>query len=130
MHSLLWQNMSPKGGGEPRGALAGVIDKDFGSFSALKAQLTAVCTTLQGSGWGALCWEPLGRRLVVEQVFDHQANVCQGALPIMVIDMWEHAYYLQYRNKKADWLDAYWQLVDWGDVSRRLLAAQELRADL
>jgi Fe-Mn family superoxide dismutase len=63
-------------------------------------------------------------------VFDHQANVCQGALPIMVIDMWEHAYYLQYRNKKADWLDAYWQLVDWGDVSRRLLAAQELRADL
>jgi len=125
LHSLLWRNLSPNGGGEPRDALAGAIDRDFGSFAAMKAQLNAACASLQGSGWGALCWEPLGGTLVVAQIHDHHANVCQGSMPILVIDMWEHAYYLQYRNKKSEWLDAYWQLVDWGDAAQRFARARE-----
>jgi superoxide dismutase, Fe-Mn family len=119
LHSMLWKNMSPRGGGTPSGSLAKAIERDFGSFDAFKAQLTSAASTIQGSGWGALSWEPLGKRLVVEQVFDHQGNVGNGTLPILVIDMWEHAYYLQYKNRKNEWLEAFWDLVDWTDVAAR-----------
>jgi Fe-Mn family superoxide dismutase len=119
LHSLLWRSISPAGGGAPEGDLAEAIAGHFGSFAALKAQLNAVCSRLQGSGWAALSWEPLGRHLVIEQVYDHHNNVGRCSLPILVIDMWEHAYYLQFRNRKQAWLDAYWQLVDWQDVARR-----------
>jgi Fe-Mn family superoxide dismutase len=119
LHSLFWRNLTPQGGGKPGGALATAIDEHFGSFDAFKAQMTAVASTVQGSGWGALSWEPLGKRLVVEQVYDHQSNVGNGSLPILVVDMWEHAYYLQYRNRKAEWLTGFWELVDWRDVASR-----------
>ena len=66
-----------------------------------------------------MSWEPLGKRLVVEQVFDHQGNVGNGTLPILVVDMWEHAYYLQYQNRKNEWLEGFWDLVDWTDVAAR-----------
>jgi Fe-Mn family superoxide dismutase len=111
--------MSPNGGGTPSGPLATAIDRDFGSFDAFKAQLDSTASTIQGSGWGALSWEPLAKKLIVEQVFDHQGNVGNGTLPILVVDMWEHAYYLQYKNVKKDWLDGFWQLVDWNDVAAR-----------
>ena len=75
---------------------------------------------MQGSGWGALTWEPLGQRLIVEQVYDHQSNVGQGAPPLLVLDMWEHAYYLQYKNVKADWVKAFWNIVNWPDVADAL----------
>jgi len=119
LHSLLWRNLSPNGGGLPDGELAEAIERHFGSFAAFRAQLNAVCTTLQGSGWGALSWDPLGRRLLVEQAYDHQNNLGRCTLPILVIDMWEHAYYLQFRNRKEEWLAAYWQLIDWHDAARR-----------
>jgi superoxide dismutase, Fe-Mn family len=119
LHSMLWKNMSPSGGGTPSGSLAKAIERDFGSFDAFKAQLTSAASTIQGSGWGSLSWEPLGKRLVVEQVFDHQGNVGNGTLPILVIDMWEHAYYLQYQNRKNEWLEGFWDLVDWTDVAAR-----------
>jgi Fe-Mn family superoxide dismutase len=119
LHSILWKNMSPSGGGTPSGSLGKAIDRHFGSFDAFKAQLTSAASTIQGSGWGALSWEPLGKRLVVEQVFDHQGNVGNGTLPILVIDMWEHAYYLQYQNRKNEWLEGFWDLVDWTDVAAR-----------
>jgi Fe-Mn family superoxide dismutase len=125
LHSLLWRSLSPQGGGTPEGDLAEAIERDFGSFAALKAQLDAVCLSLQGSGWGALSWEPLGRQLVIEQVYDHQNNVGRGSLPILVIDMWEHAYYLQFRARKEAWLDAYWQIVDWQDVARRFAITRQ-----
>ncbi|HZF31634.1 MAG TPA: superoxide dismutase [Gammaproteobacteria bacterium] len=128
LHSLLWKNMSPKGGGTPNGGLGAAFDQHFGSFDAFKAQLTSAAETVQGSGWGALSWEPLGKRLVVEQVFDHQGNVGNGALPILVIDMWEHAYYLQYQNRKKEWLDNFWELVNWTDVAERFAKVQ--RTDL
>jgi superoxide dismutase, Fe-Mn family len=120
LHSLLWKNMSPSGGGRPSGSLAAAIDSNFGSFDAFKAHLTSAAAAVQGSGWGALSWEPLGKRLVVEQVFDHQGNIGNGTLPILVVDMWEHAYYLQYQNRKNDWVKSFWDLVNWDDVAARL----------
>ena len=120
LHSLLWRNLAPDGSGEPDGELKSALERDFGGFAAFKEQLTAAAASVQGSGWGALSWEPLGRRLVVEQVYDHQGNTGNSTVPILVVDMWEHAYYLKYRNKKAAWLDAFWQLVNWSDVADRL----------
>lgn len=105
--------------GRPEGDFADAIAVGFGSFDGLKNQLTQATTTVQGSGWGALAWDPLGRRLYVEQVYDHQNNSGQGAVPLLVIDSWEHAFYLQYRNVKADYVEAFWQLVDWEDVASR-----------
>jgi superoxide dismutase, Fe-Mn family len=120
LHSLLWKNLTPDGKGSPDGELAAALERDFGGFDAFKEELTAAAATVQGSGWGALSWEPLGGRLVVEQVYDHQGNTGNSTVPILVVDMWEHAYYLQYRNKKAAWLEAFWKLVNWNDVADRL----------
>jgi Fe-Mn family superoxide dismutase len=120
LHSLLWKNLAPNGHGSLGGELEGQLERDFGDFASFKEQLTAAAAAVQGSGWGALSWEPLGRRLVVEQVYDHQGNTGNATVPILVVDMWEHAYYLQYRNKKAAWLESFWQLVNWTDVAQRL----------
>jgi superoxide dismutase, Fe-Mn family len=119
MHSIFWKNLSPDGGGTPAGELGAAIDNDFGSYADLRAQLTQAAINVQGSGWGALSWEPVGARLIVEQVYDHQGNIGQGGPPVLVLDMWEHAYYLQYENRKAEWVEAFWDLVDWDDVANR-----------
>jgi Fe-Mn family superoxide dismutase len=126
LHTTYWQNMSPDGGGKPGGDLAAAIDSEFRTFKSLKTQLTEVTKTVQGSGWGALAWDPLGGRLLTEQIYDHQGNVGQGAVPLLVIDIWEHAFYLQYKNVKADYVDAFWYLVNWPDVERRFDSAQAL----
>jgi Fe-Mn family superoxide dismutase len=125
LHSLLWKNLTPNGHGSPEGELETQLDGDFGGFESFKEQLTAAAAAVQGSGWGALSWEPLGRRLVVEQVYDHQGNTGNATVPILVVDMWEHAYYLQYRNKKAAWLAAFWQLANWTDVAQRLAKVRQ-----
>jgi superoxide dismutase, Fe-Mn family len=127
LHSLFWQNMSPDGGDKPDGDLAAAIDTSFGSFEGFRGQLSEAALNVQGSGWGALTWEPLGQRLIVEQVYDHQSNVGQGAPPLLVLDMWEHAYYLQFKNVKADWVDAFWNIVNWLDVAARFGRARELK---
>jgi len=127
LHSLLWKNMAPDGGGEPEDELAAAIKEHFGAVDAFRTQMTEAALNVQGSGWGALSWEPMGRRLIVEQVYDHQGNVGQGGPPLLVLDMWEHAYYLQYKNVKADWVDAFWQLVNWPDVAERFARVRELR---
>jgi Fe-Mn family superoxide dismutase len=119
LHSLFWKNLSPNGGGRPEGELGAAIDEFFGSFDAFKAHLSAVTTSVQGSGWGALAWEPIGQRLIVEQVYDHQGNIGNGSGPLLVIDAWEHAFYLQYKNVKADYVSAIWNIVNWADVSER-----------
>lgn len=124
LHSVFWTNMSPDGGGQPDGELGAAIDDSFGSFDALRAQLTAAALGVQGSGWGVLGWEPLGRRLVVTQVYDHQSNLTQAGAPLLALDMWEHAFYLQYRNVKADWVEAFWNIVSWDDIARRLERAR------
>jgi Fe-Mn family superoxide dismutase len=119
LHSILWGNLSPDGGGEPEGELRAAIDDTFGSFAALRDHISEAATSIQGSGWATLAWEPVGGRLLVEQVYDHQGNVGQGAAPLLALDMWEHAFYLQYENRKAEWVGAYWRLVNWSDVARR-----------
>jgi Fe-Mn family superoxide dismutase len=124
LHSIFWKNLSPDGGDKPTGELASALDEHFGSFDAFKAHLTQATATIQGSGWGVLAWEPLGQRLVIEQVYDHQGNVGQGALPLLVFDAWEHAWYLQYKNVKADFFAALWNIINWTDVGQRLSAAK------
>jgi Fe-Mn family superoxide dismutase len=119
LHSVFWTCMAPDGGGKPEGELAAAIDDSFGSFDDFKAQLTEATTSVQGSGWGALAWEPVAGRLIVEQVYDHQSNVGQGSDPVLVIDAWEHAFYLQYLNDKAAWVDAFWEVTDWASAGER-----------
>jgi Fe-Mn family superoxide dismutase len=124
LHSIYWQNLSPDGGDKPEGELAAAIDEYFGSFDGFKSQLTGATTTVQGSGWGVLSWEPLGQRLIIEQVYDHQGNVGIGSAPLLVFDAWEHAWYLQYKNVKADYATALWTKVNWADVAARFAAAR------
>ena len=126
LHSIFWKNLSPDGGEKPTGDLSSAIDEHFGSFDAFKAQLTSATTTIQGSGWGVLAWEPLGQRLIIEQVYDHQGNTGQGSVPLLVLDAWEHAYYLQYKNVKADYVTALWNIVNWADVAERLASIRSL----
>jgi Fe-Mn family superoxide dismutase len=127
LHSLFWKNLSPNGGGKPDGELQAAIEEFFGDFDAFKAQLAAATTTVQGSGWGVLAWEPTGQRLIVEQVYDHQGNVGNGSEPLLVFDAWEHAYYLQYKNVKADYVDALWEIVNWADVAERFARVRQYR---
>jgi Fe-Mn family superoxide dismutase len=126
LHSLFWTNLSADGGGKPDGELAAAIDENFGSFDAFKAQLTSATTTVQGSGWGVLAWEPLGKRLYVEQVYDHQGNVGQSGVNLLVFDAWEHAFYLQYLNVKADYVKALWEIVNWDDVANRFARGRQV----
>jgi superoxide dismutase, Fe-Mn family len=126
LHSIYWTNMTPGGGGSPEGGLADAIEAEFGGFDKFKAQLTQATSTVQGSGWGALAWDPLGGRLIIEQIYDHQGNIGQGAIPLLVIDIWEHAFYLQYKNVKADYVTAFWNLVNWANVASRYDTAKGL----
>ncbi|MBT8227175.1 MAG: superoxide dismutase [Dactylosporangium sp.] len=123
LHTLYWQNMSPDGGDRPAGDLATAIDEHFGSFEAFSGQMSAATTLVQGSGWGVLSYEPASGRLLVEQVYDHHGNVAQGSTPLLAFDAWEHAYYLQYRNVRPDFVKAMWQVVNWRDVAARYAAA-------
>jgi len=129
LHSIFWKNMIPKGGGEPRGDLAGAIQKDFGAFERFRKQLTEVASTIMGSGWAALVWEPIGKRLLITQIYDHQSNLAQAGVPLMVIDAWEHAYYLQYENRKTEFFEAVWKLWNWQDVAARYASALQLDID-
>lgn len=126
LHSIFWTNLSPDGGDKPEGDLADAITENFGSFDGFKGQLTAATTTVQGSGWGVLAYDPMGARLFVEQVYDHQGNIGQSAAPLLVFDAWEHAFYLQYKNVKADYVDALWNIVDWENVADRFARAKKL----
>ncbi len=119
LHSIFWQNLSPDGGDRPDGELAAAIDEHFGSFAAFQRQLSTATAGVQGSGWGILAWEPLSRRLIVEQVYDHHGNVGMNTTPLLVFDAWEHAYYLQYRNVRPDYVEKLWSLVNWNDVTQR-----------
>ena len=126
LHSLFWRNLTPKGGGVPTGVLAQAIEHDFGGFDRFKEQLVQTATTIMGSGWAALCWDPVGKRLVTAQIHDHQSEVTQAGLPILVLDAWEHAYYLQYQNEKAKFFEAVWNLWNWQDASARFVAVQKI----
>lgn len=126
-HSVFWPNMSPHGGDKPDGELAAAIDEHFGSFGKFQAQFTAVATSVKASGWAMLSWDPLGGRLVIQRLYDHQGNHATGSHPLLMLDMWEHAYYLQYYNAKADYVAAWWNVVNWADVAKRFEVARSVR---
>jgi Fe-Mn family superoxide dismutase len=124
LHSVFWRNLAAKKGGRPEGELGEAIRNDFGSFEKFKKQMTTAASTILGSGWAALTWEPVSQRLLTTQIYDHQSNLAQGGLPIMVLDAWEHAYYLQYQNKKVDFFEAVWSVWNWEDVAERFAAVR------
>jgi superoxide dismutase, Fe-Mn family len=122
-HSIWWKNLSPEGGDKPTGDLSSAIDDAFGGFDKFQAQFTAAANGLQGSGWAVLGYDSLGDKLLTFQLYDQQANVPLGIIPLLQVDMWEHAYYLQYKNVKADYVKAFWNVVNWADVEKRYAAA-------
>ena len=124
-HSIFWTNMSPDGGDKPTGDLAAAIDDQFGSFDAFAAHFTATALGVQGSGWSVLAYDVIGQQLAIFQLFDQQGNVPLGLVPLLMLDVWEHAYYLDYRNVRADYVKAFWNIVNWDNVARRYAIARE-----
>ena len=122
-HSLFWENLGPNGGGKPTGALAAAIDADFGSFEEFQKHFAAAALGLQGSGWAVLAYDKIGERLVIEQMTDQQGNLSIDLVPLLLLDMWEHAFYLQYKNVKADYVAALWNVFNWAEVAARYAAA-------
>ncbi|WP_226352721.1 MULTISPECIES: superoxide dismutase [unclassified Pseudonocardia] len=123
-HSAFWNNLSPDGGDKPTGDLAAAIDEDFGSFDGFQAHFTAAATTIQGSGWAILGYDQLGGRLLIHQLYDQQSQLPAGQTPIVLLDMWEHAFYLQYKNVKPDYVKAWWNVVNWADAAERFALAR------
>jgi len=123
LHTMYWTNLSPHGGGEPTGGLADAIGEHFGSFAAFKTHFSQATITVQGSGWALLTYEPLGKRLIIEQLEVHHESTVLGGVPLLAIDAWEHAYYLQYENRRPDYVAAIWNVIDWADVAKRFAAA-------
>ena len=122
-HSVFWKNMSPNGGGAPAGELAEAINRDFGSFEAFQKHFEGVALSIQGSGWAVLGYDKIAGRLVIQQLTDQQGNISVDFTPVLMLDMWEHAYYLQYKNVKADYAKAFWNVVNWDDVAERFAKA-------
>jgi len=119
-HSIFWQNLSPSGGGDPPADLLAAINRDFGSLETLKAQLSASTVAVQGSGWGWLGLDKASKKLKIATCANQDPlEATTGLLPLFGIDVWEHAYYLQYKNVRPDYVKAIWNIVNWGDVAAR-----------
>ncbi|QYM76219.1 superoxide dismutase [Leucobacter luti] len=123
-HTIFWNNLSPEGGERPEGELASAIDEYFGSFEKFQAHFTATALGVQGSGWAVLAWDSLGQRPNIVQLFDQQGNLPAGTTPLLMLDVWEHAYYLDYLNVRADYVKAFWNIANWQDVAKRFEAAR------
>ena len=122
-HCVFWQNMAAPGeggGGEPAGELAERIKDDFGGFDQFKRHFFAASVAVEGNGWGLLAYYPIANRLYVQTAMNHQNLTIVGSVPLLVLDVWEHAYYLRYQNRRADYVQAWWNVVNWADVARRL----------
>jgi Fe-Mn family superoxide dismutase len=117
-HSIFWKNLSPSSSA-PEGDLAAAITEYFGSFEAFKNHFSAAAIGIQGSGWAYLAWDALGNRMIIGQLYDQQGNLAMGNIPLLMLDMWEHAFYLDYQNVKADYVKAFWNIINWEDVANR-----------
>ena len=122
LHGLFWPNLAPagKGGGEPSGTLGDVLDREFGSFERFRKEFTQAATSVEGSGWAALSFCRQTGRPIIMQIEKHNVNVYPMFRILMVLDVWEHAYYLDYRNERAKFIDAFWNIVNWDEVNKRL----------
>lgn len=125
LHSIFWTNMKPQGGGQPTGDLLAQITTDFDSFEAFTAQFKAASAAVEGSGWGVLVWNNQFKKLEILTAMNHQDLATWSSSPLLVCDVWEHAYYLKYQNKRAAWIEAFLgHLVNWDDVAERFAAAK------
>ncbi len=124
-HSIFWTNLTPESQGRPEGDLAAAIDDQFGGFDAFQAHFTAAAVGVQGSGWAGLFWDSIGQNLIIQQFFDQQSQFAAGTVPLLLLDVWEHAYYLDYLNVRADYIKAFWNIVNYENVADRFAAARE-----
>jgi superoxide dismutase, Fe-Mn family len=124
LHSFFWQNLAPvaKAGKEPTGVLADVINKEFGSFERFKKEFTTAAVSTEGSGWAALSWCGMTGRPIIMQIEKHNVNVYPMFRILMVLDVWEHTYYLDYKNERPKFVEAFWNIVNWEEVNKRLEA--------
>lgn len=122
LHSLFWTNIAPpgKGGGKPKGTLGTALEKEFGSFDRFKKEFSLAATSVEGSGWAALSFCRQTNRPIIMQIEKHNTNVYPMFTILLVIDVWEHAYYLDYKNERAKFVDAFWSIVNWDEVNKRL----------
>ncbi len=119
LHTIFWFNMKPNGGGKPKGPLLQQIENDFGSFQAFKKEFTEAAKSVEGVGWAILVWEMRSGRLAIQTVEKHQMFSLWDVVPLLVLDVWEHAYYLQYQTKRGEYVNNWWNVVNWDDVSKR-----------
>ena len=119
LHSVFWPNMKSNGGGNPGGKIADQIIEDFGSVDAFKKEFSAAAKTCEGNGWAVLTWHGDSKQLLVVQLEKHNLNAIAGGAPLLVLDVWEHAYYLSYLNDRAKYVDNWWQIVNWEDVEKK-----------
>jgi len=128
LHSLFWTNMAPSGkGGAPSKELAAAISSFFGDLDKMKAQMSAAARTVEGSGWGILGYNPFDQSLAILQAENHEKKAIWSVVPLLVVDVWEHAYYLKYQNRRADFVTAWWNVVSWDDVSKRFAKARQFK---
>jgi len=126
LHTLYWDNMSPKGGGKPKGGLLAAMEKSFGGFNRFEEQFVAATNAVEGSGWGIMAFEPFRGYLVILQAEKHQNLTIWGVYPLLICDVWEHAYYLKYQNRRAEYVKNFFNLIHWPEVERRYNMAKGL----
>jgi len=130
LHSIFWTIMAPAGDRQPTALTAELINLCFGSYARFRDQFTAAATDVEASGWAILGYQPAFNRVEIYTAEKHQNLTQWGAIPILVLDVWEHAYYLDYQNKRRDWVEAWWKLVNWDEVERRLKMAMAAQMPL
>jgi superoxide dismutase, Fe-Mn family len=118
-HRIFWNNMKANGGGEPGGSIGDAINKSFGSFSEFKEKFSSTTALIQGSGWGWLAYNPSTKKAEYKSMPNQTSPRTEGLIPLLGCDVWEHAYYLKYQNKRPDYISAWWNVVNWGDVESR-----------
>ena len=123
-HTLFWNNMKPNGGGEPGGSVADAIKSSFGGFAQFKEKFSKDTGAIQGSGWGWLAYNPQSKKVEFTPMPNQTSPRTKGLVPLLGLDVWEHAYYLKYQNKRPDYIAAWWNVVNWGEVENRLSKAK------
>ena len=126
LHTIFWYNMKPDGGGEPTGELLNFIKRDFGSFAKFKKEFTEAAKKVEGVGWAILVWSNRAHRLEILQTERHMILTQWDTIPLLVLDVWEHAYYLQYKNDRPSYVNNWWNIVNWADVSQRFEQARKI----
>ena len=124
-HRIFWHNMKSNGGGEPGGAIADAITSSFQSFSAFKEKFSSTTAVIQGSGWGWLVYNPSNNKVEYKSMPNQTSPRTEGLIPLLGCDVWEHAYYLKYQNKRPDYISAWWSVINWDDVEGRFNEASK-----